>query len=504
MTTRSLPPNPNRLVVTPLVCVLLLASMLLLPAAAVSAEPPSPKVKAALDLLERNPAPKAFHDAVKKAGLTRAEAQELENAMKTPRYEAAYRSLRTKAEAQNFGPAAPPAAPRGVDLQALRQTIRQEHATLLASLQARAQGGLQQPPARMGSVARRPNPALTTRMAAFAGARAPSNPSPVRLTGIDPSPAITGVRLGIMGRDLGRQGEVTIIVGAEDPRPENAFDCPISGWGSEVIHVMVPVEIEDMHRLRAFPNGQRSALVWVRPQGDPSGRWMEINVTLNPRHFVPVIESAATELTPGLRFAIRGQDLTAGSEPVVKITQSLTNRWQRLRNVSSTSTRLEVEVPDDVGQLRSAPAALTVSNGLSESSHYVINFTPVEEVVELTSDSLDACSYSILSMFFGSIPGDCILSGIWGVESRLLPFERIKVGDQTVTRLANDWRVAGITTQHTYRDGNGSGCYLEHAPAVGATEFAATELVGWANGFCGIVCQAKLTIRGPRGVPVSR
>ncbi|MBI4915128.1 MAG: hypothetical protein HY825_04715 [Acidobacteria bacterium] len=504
MTIRSFPPNPDRPVASFLACALVLASTLGLPAPAVSAEPPSPKVKAALDLLERNPSPKAFRDAVRRAGLTKAEAQVLENAMKTPRYDAAYRSLRTKAEAETFGPAGTQQDPRSLDLQALRQTIRQEHTTRLARLQAQAQVGLQQPTGRMGSVARRPNPALTSRMAAFAGARAPSNPSPVRLTGIDPSPAITGVRLGIIGRDLGRQGEVTIIVGAEDPRPENAFDCPIIGWGSEVIHVMVPVEIEDMHRLRAFPNGQRSALVWVRPQGDPSGRWMEINVTLNPRHFVPVIEAAATELTPGLRFGIRGQNLTAGSEPVVKITQALTNRWQRLRNLSSFSYWLEVEVPDDVGQLREGPVGLTVSNGLAESRPYVSHFTPVEEVVELTSDSLDACSYSILSMFFGSIPGDCILSGIWGVESRLLPFERIKVGDQTVTRLANDWRVVGVTTQHTYRDGNGSGCYLEHAPAAGATEFATTELVGWANGFCGIVCQAELVIRGPRGVPVSR
>jgi len=64
--------------------------------------------------------------------------------------------------------------------------------------------------------------------------------------------------------------------------------------------------------------------------------------------------------------------------------------------------------------------------------------------------------------------------------------------------------VAGIAANELYRDGNGAGCYFEHARSAGATEFASTVLVGWANSYNGIRCQAKLTIRGPRGVPISR
>jgi len=350
---------------------------------------------------------------------------------------------------------------------------------------------------------RRPSPAMTTRMTAFAAARAPSNPSPVRLTGIDPAPAITGVRLGIIGRDLGRQGEVTIIVGAEDPRPENAFDCQIVGWGSEVIHVMVPVGIEDLHRTRPFPNGERSALVWVKPQGDPSGRWLQSTVRLNPNNFKPVIESAPGELTPGLRFAIRGRNLTAGAEPLVKITQSLTNRWQRLRNVASFPYWLEVEVPEDVGQLRAGPVALTVGNGLATSTSSAVDFVPAEEVIEFTSHTVEACSFSFFSALFLGMSG-CPDEGIFGVEERLRAFEMLTYEGDTFVRLANDWRVAGLSAEELYRDGRGAGCYFEHAPAVGATEFAATELVGWANSFNGIKCRARLAIRGPRGVPVSR
>jgi hypothetical protein len=505
MSARPLTFGTTPLVAAHTVCILVLASTLLVPAVAYPAAQPSPKVKAALDLLERNPTPKAFRDAVMQARLTRAEAQELENAVKTPRYDAALRSLRMKAAAESFGPAAPPAVPRSLDLQALRQTIRQEHAARLARFQAQAQSGLQQPPAQVASAARRTNLMPPTQMAAFNGARAPSNPSPVQLERTDPEPAVTGVVLVIFGHQLGRQGEVWIIVGAENTQRENAFQCRIMGWGSEAIHVTVPEEIEDMHRTRAFPNGQRSALVWVKPQGDPSGRWMQITVKVNPDHFVPVIEAvSASELTPGLRFSIRGRNLTAGGEPRVSITQSLTNRWQRLRNIASFSYWLEMMVPEYVEYLRAGPVALTVSNGLAESRPYVINFTPVEEVVEFTSDTLDACSYSFLGLFFGNLPGDCILSGIWGVETRLRPFERITYGEQTFTRLANDWKVVGITASETYHDGRGHGCYFEHGPSAGATEFAATELVGWANGFCGVRCQAKLVIRGPRGVPISR
>jgi hypothetical protein len=484
------------------VCLLVAVATLLVPALAWPAEPP-PRVKAALDLLERNPTPKAFLDAVKRAGLTRAEAQELDRLMQTPRYETAFRALRTKAEAENHGPAIPQPLPRSVGIEALRQSVQQEHSAHLASLQARAQGGLQQRPTRMAAAARRPNPAMTTRMAAFAGARAPANTSPVRLSRIDPAPAITGMRLGIIGSNLGRQGEVTIIVGAEDPRHENAFDCPIVGWGSEVIHVMVPVEIEDLHRTRAFPNGERSALIWVKPQGDLSGRWMEITVKLNRDHFVPVIDAVfADELTPGLRFAIRGQNLTAGSEPVVKITQALTNLRGRLRNIATFSYWLEMQVPEDAEKLRAGPVVLTVWNGLAESRPYVVDFTPVEEVVEFTSERLDACSWGLLSLLFGSY--DCPNEGIFGVEERLEPFGRIQHAGQTFTRLANDWKVAGLVASEFNRDGRGAGCYFEHAAVVGGTEFADTVLVGWANSYNGIVCQAKLTIRGPRGVPISQ
>jgi hypothetical protein len=505
MTARPFGPGFEPSFAASMVCVLALVAGTALPTQAAAATSPSPKVKAALELLQRNPTPKGFRDAVLQARLTKAELQELENAVKTAPFEAAYRSLRTRAEAENFGPAGGSVAPRSLDLRALRLTIGQEHATRLARLQGQAQGGLQAPPAQVASAGSRPVVMSPVQMAALSAARAPSNPSPVQLERTDPEPAITGVVLVILGHNLGRQGEVWIIVGAENPQRENAFQCRVMGWGSEAIHVTVPEAIEDMHRRQAFPNGQRSALVWVKPEGDPSGRWRQITVKLNPDHFVPVITAVhATELTPGLRFSIQGQNLTAGGEPRVIITQSLTNRWQRLRNVNSFSYWLEMMVPEDVGQLRAGPVGLTVNNGLAESRSFVITFTPVEEVAEFTSEYLDACSYSILGLFFGNVPGDCILSGVWGVETRMRPFERITYGDRTATRLANDWTVAGISAEETYHDGHHHGCYFEHAPAAGATEFASTELVGWANGFNGVICKATLVIRGPRGVPISR
>ncbi|MEW6336425.1 MAG: hypothetical protein AB1625_03385 [Acidobacteriota bacterium] len=502
MTAHPFPLISDRPAAKALLSLLVLASALLVPTMAWSADP-SPKVKAALDLLDRNPTPKAFLEAVRKAGLTRVEAQELEKLMQTPRYEAAYRALRTKAEAENHGPAVPPPTTRGVDLQALRQSIRQEHATRLASLQARAQSGLQQPPARMASPPRRLDPTMTTRMATFSRVRAATNSSPVRLTGTQPDQAITGVVLVIQGRDLGRQGEVTIIVGAEDPRPENAFDCRIIGWGSEAIHVMVPEAIEDMHRARPFPNGRRSALVWVKPEGDLSGRWRPITVTLNPDHFEPVIESVSPpEMTPGLRFAIRGRNLTAGAEPQVKLSQSLTGMWGTLRSLGYNAEWIEVLVPEGWDRFRAGRAGLTVNNGLATSASFAVDFVPVEEVVEFRSDTLDACSWGLFSILVGAI--DCPSQGIYGVEERLRAFERLTHEGRTFTGLANDWQVAGLTARELYRDGRGAGCYFEHAPAVGATEFADTVLVGWANSFNGIRCQATLTIRGPRGVPMSR
>ena len=503
MSARPPASGPVRLPVAPLMCVVAIVTAMLLPAVTAAAEQPSPRAKAILDLLERNPSPQAFREACKQAKLTKAEAQEVENAVKTPRYEAAYRSLRMKAEAENFGPAVPPPVPRSLDTRVLRATIQQEHTARLARLQAQAQGGVQPPSGQVASAARRPVVLSPTQLAAFNAARAPSNPSPVQLERTEPEPAVTGVVLVIFGHQLGRQGEVKIIFGAENPSTAVTFDCRIMGWGAEAIHVTVPVEIEDLHRTRAFPNGQRSALVWVRPQGDPSGRWRDITVKVNPDHFVPVITAVhATELTPGLRFSIQGQNLTAGAEPRVIITQSLTNRWQRMRNIASFSYWLELVVPEDVGQLRAGPVGLTVNNGLAESRSYVVTFTPVEEVVEFTSDTLDACSWGLFSLLFGVF--DCPNEGIYGVKESMRPFESLSHDGRTFTRLANDWKVAGLTANERYRDGHGAGCYFEHAPSVGATEFASTELWGWANSYNGIVCQAKLVIRGPRGVPISR
>ncbi len=477
----------------------LAASLAVAPPAARAADQPSPNVKAALDEIQRSPSPQAFRAKLKQLRLTKAEGQELDGLLKKPPYDAAFLALKARAEAERFGPSSPPPVPRIADLEGLRRMVAQEHATRLAALQAQAQSGLEAH-AVAAAAPRRLNPALASRMAALSGVRAPSNPSAVELTGTDPDPAVTGVVLVIFGRNLGRQGDVTIIVGAEDPRPENAFDCRIMGWGAEAIHVTVPAEIEDLHRERPFPNGVRSALVWVRPQGDASGRWRQITVKLNPDHFEPVIESAPSELTPGLRFAIRGRNLAAGAPPRVVLTQSLTGRQGDLRVLGYGPDWIDALVPENFAGMRSGVAGLWVSNRLKESRHHTVRFAAVDEVLTFVSQELHAWSYSIFDAIY-TVPG-FQTSGIFGVELRDTPFRQITHSGITATRLANDWTVAGVVTSESGRDGHGAGCYLEHAAAAGGTEFAATTLVGWANSYCGITCQATLTIRGPRGVPI--
>ncbi len=468
-----------------------------------SAAAPSPKVKATLDLLQRNPSLQEFGDALKRAGFTRAELQELDKEMRDPRYGAALRMLRQKAE--NAPYAGPPPVPSPLGLQAVRETLRQKHATLLARLQSQAQPGLQHVAGVVQSPARRLDPALAALGPALQLVRHPGNQSPVDLERTDPEPAVTDVWLVVFGHQLGRQGQVTIIVGAEDPRPENAFACRISGWGSEAIHAMVPVEIEELHRSRPFPNGQRSALVWVRPDGDPSGRWRQITVKLNPSHFVPQIESVSpSELTPGLRFALRGRDLSAGSRPRVWLHSSLSNASRDLQVLGYDADWVEVLVPESLEGLRPGRATLRISNGLSDSQPFGVDFTPTEEVVEVNGASISAACYSMVGTF-GDVIGLDFLNGLcmWGMKLDTPAFERIEHDGVVFTRLRNDWKVVSAGTSASDQAGRGAGCYLEHAPAAGATEFTATQLFAWANGFCHVTCRAKLTISGPRGVPIA-
>ncbi len=493
-------------IVAPALALAVLAVWILVaaPVPAHAAAPPSPKVKAALDLLLTNPSPQAFGDALKRAGLSKAEAQELVNELKTPRYDAPLRLLRQKAESAPHAGPPPQPVPRSLDLAALRQTLGQEHTALLARLQAQAPTGLQarvRAPAAAGGAA-----ALGPQLVAFTGARAPANPSPVELERTDPEPAVTGVWLVIFGHQLGRQGEVTIIFGAEDPHTAVSFPCRIGGWGAEAIHVMVPTAIEDLHRAHPFPNGRRSALVWVKPQGDPSGRTREITVKVNPDNFVPQVESVSPgQLTPGLRFAVRGRNLSAGARPTVTLRASSPPARHDLQVLGYDADWVEVVVPDDLGGFRTGRATLTASNGLGESRPYGVDFTAVDEVLEFTSEPLSASCWSVLEMigdawFGGAIESLCIM----GEEQRHQAWTGVSHDGYAANRLANDWTVASAVASATRRHGNGAGCYLEHAPAAGATEFTSTELVAWANGFCRVTCTATLAIRGPRGVPMSR
>ena len=482
-------------------CTLALGVLIASPPQAAAADQPSAKVKAVLDLLASGAAPQAFRDAIAKAKFTKPEAAELVRELEKPSYEAALRSLRQRAENEPRAAAAKSPAPRGLDAQALRETLQREQTARIARLQPQALAALQEARAMAAAAPYRPNLQLMSRMSSLASARAPVNDSPVRISGTDPERGITGVVLVVLGSHLGSAGDVTIIVGAEDPRPENAFDCRIIGWGREAIHIAVPEAIEDLHRSRPFPNGRRSALLWVRPAGDNFGRTRQIEITLNPDHFTPVIETVSpAELTPGLRFAIRGQNLSAGSEPRVEITSTLTNRRATLRTLGHSSGWVEAYVPDDLSGFRAGQVRLVVSNGLEESQPKSLVFTPAEDVVTIRSSTLRASCFSLIAtVLYG--PGTTIDSlCVWGEEKREIPFGRIDIHDASVTRLANDWTVASMVTTEVSRSGNGAGCYIEDQPSAGSTEFRSAVLVAWANGYCNVTCQATLTVRGPRGV----
>ncbi len=499
MTPRPTASGPVRLRPASLVRAAALVAALLLPVAAFSADQPSPRVKAILDLVERNPSPQAVRDALKRANLSKAEAQELATEIKKPRYDAALRSLRMKAEAERFGPGVPQPVPRNVDIRALRQTIQQEHATRLVRLQAQAQGALQAPVRAVTSV-RRPDPAVVARMGPFVATRPQPQESPIFMLAYTPQPLVTGRELTTLGLNFGTPGFVTIILGAEDPRPENAFDCRIVTWSSGGVKCVVPEAIEDVHRSRPFPNFRRSVLIWVKPKDDPAGRVVQTEVTLNPDHFQPAIDSVVpNELTPGLRFAILGHDLSAGSEPHVTIDDNMTGPGYNLRVRRFEPDWLEVEVPEDQGHLRAGPVYLKVSNGLAEGRPKAVNFIPAEEVLEFHHEGYASC-YSLLGEFSGGhLEGLCWLGDI----VRDYPFTSIQHDGYTATRLVNGWTVAGVAATVTSHHGERAGCYFEHAPSAGAILFASTELVSWADPYCQVTCQATLTIRGPRDVPIS-
>ena len=163
---------------------------------------------------------------------------------------------------------------------------------------------------------------------------------------------------------------------------------------------------------------------------------------------------------------------------------------------------MEATIPEDLSGYRPGHVRLVVSNGLRQSQPSTPDFTPADDVASITSHSLEATCYSIIEIAAETFFGDTPITGlcIWGVEHRRTPFESITVAGDYVTRLSNDWTVASASTTEWDREGRGAGCYLENQPSAGATEFASTELVAWANGFCRIACSATLTVRGPRGV----
>lgn len=478
--------------------------------------PPSAKTQAILDLLERQAPPDAVREALKKAHLTKEEEAALARQLQNPRYKAAFEQARRKATASRPSKPSQPQPRVGPSLAELRQAAERDHAALVARLEREAQPVLQQ--ARAAAARPAPSQRLApTAMASLGAARAPANPSRVIIDRIDPEVAIVGAPLRIRGRYMGPPGEVTIIVGAEDPRPENAYVCPFVAWNAEDIAVTVPAQIEEMHRAHPFPDGRRSALLWVKPRNDPSGKTLEIQLSINPRRFMPSIDTVSpTQLTPGLRFVIRGQSLAAGRRPTVRLNVRVGTETLRreLQVLGYSETYIEAYVQEDTSGIPASDRAyVEVENALGTSPQQPTDFIPAEEVLTIPGKTSKACCFSLLepenpafSFGYSDWTGcwEPWLFCTWGEKVESRPFANLPIeeGSSTVlVPLANGWKVVNVTMEtrrsHLFDD---AGCVLESTPAAGGVEFRGTEVLAWANAYGQVKCVPSLVIRGPRGV----
>lgn len=476
------------------------------------------KAQTFLQLLDRRAPLAELREALRSARLTKEEETALGKHLQDPRYRQALEQAGRQAMAGRAARRPRPQPRVGPTVQELRQGLHRDHAALVARLEAEAQPVLQQ--ARATATRPAPAPRLApSAMVSLGTARAPTNPSRVNIQRLDPEVATAGNLLRILGRDMGSAGQVTIIVGAEDPRPENAFVCPVIAWNSQDIMVTVPRDLEELHRAHPFPNGRRSALLWVKPRNDPSGRTLQFEVSVDLRRFAPGIETISpTQLTPGLRFGIRGQNLSAGSRPTVELHVRVgTDTFRRsLQVIWSSDTYVEAYVPDDISGLPSnGQATVVVGTGIGTSRPQPTNFVPVEDVVTFAGEPSSACCMSIVDslvqvlilqdLLFDSTTGcyQAIFLCTWGEKKTSRPFEHLQVDDgmfrRQVGTLINGWTVADATVSEVSYD-DSSGCYFDSAPRAGGTEFTGAEMVAWANAGGSVKCLPSLVIRGPRGL----
>jgi hypothetical protein len=452
------------------------------------ATPASAKVQSILQRLLRGDSAYELRRAVEDAHLTDVEKKQIRTALSKPEYKAMIEALKRSEGASRPGRPVAQIHQQGEPVDQLRHRLNQEMRQYVQTLNRQAAEGLQNAKNQVRVAMSRP-PAQSTIPKPQTQAVTPASPPGVvtakgAIRSVEPMKPVVGRSLTIHGSQFGAYDGTVKILFKRGPSGHSVYLCVVTTWSDTAINVMVPTGIEDIfHYYGGFNDGIEPATLVVVPRGVDLGAGRDLTVALDPDRIVPdVYATSPSQITPGSRVVLTGRNLSVVGAPVV--TARFNDRQRHYVQVTVRDYNqnwIEASLPEDLSGIPQSEVAFEVHNGLSKRQSPAIRFIPAEEIrEEVTWVEADSWDHSFIFCFDYD-------------ESREITLD-----------VGNGWRLERFNYPSPYQEGralNRVGCYWSRPPAQPPSGHISGVGVAWAENCRQIVCDFRLILRGPRGVP---
>ncbi len=438
-----------------------------------SVSPKKDKINDFLKIIETAKNFDQISKSFKKAQFNQTDLKKLEDKIKKPPYSTKLDRMKSDLARKSKSDKRRKMTSKKKGVKQMNMRLRQSQKTVLASHNRAASNFLVH--ARQNSVS-----AQRTVAAASRAIQVPQNilarattvipQSDVEITDISPS-------VGLIGD---ARGQVSIAIA--DPGNRAAYYGSIREWTNNRIEFTIPLDFENHVEFdssgRFSGSGERTYLC-VFPAGNVPGNCTEFTIALDPDRFRPTISSmSSTEVRPGQRFAFSGTNLAPGGRYPEIVFYFGGHRIYEFDIEEITDTYISLMIPDHIEGWVEMPGRVEVRTVLGHTIERDVTFIPLEELVEIRSDAMQAfCSPWHPRIF------------CWAGE--------INQFTQHNWTLRNGWKVETSwleTTDH----GPNAGAYYVQQPGPGS--IAAVSIIDvWADAFSTATCYEVFVIKGPKG-----
>ncbi len=454
--------------------------------------------------------------AVKKAGLSEAEWQQVARELETPAWKGKLDVFKRTVSPPTGRPRTP-SAHKGASVRAVveetRVLLERERQTGLAEQGRAFQTRLSSVRAAAGAAARAPvsrGAAMGTMRARHPYAVDPENAA--RIDSVEPSMVAVGQSVTIGGVRFGNTaGRVVVLAG------EDLFTCEVVSWRDQRIVVRIPREARPWSSMRDVPpdvheearggggtggGGQSSfgvnsnrfrpatnlvAELWVKLHGGEVGPLYRIEIGPDLTLLTPSIDTVTpSEVEPGSNVLIEGRNFGDQANPEERFLRlTLTFGGSEIR-VFPTEWRdgyIAARIdPNVTGVPVLRGGMFKVGNRLGlEAIKGGASFTPAMDVADIERGPYRATCHPL------GFPPLCLVG-----ESKTIPAYD--------AQLRNGWVVQEnwVEVVESHSQGANYGGYFEGGPTPESATLRASVVV-WADAYSIVECRFHVLVRGPRG-----